>query len=44
MPLVVTDVTSTDIRCNQGGLASGPSTSVATVVAGSTVSDLSITA
>jgi len=33
----VTDVTSTDIRCNVGGLASGPSTSTATVAAGSTV-------
>jgi len=33
----VTDVTSDDIRCNTGGLTSGPDTSVATVVAGSTV-------
>ena len=33
----VTDVTSTDLRCNAGGLASGPATNVATVVAGSTV-------
>jgi len=33
----VTDVTSDDIRCNVGGLTSGPDTSVATVVAGSTV-------
>lgn len=33
----VTDVTSDDIRCNVGGLASGTNTSVATVVAGSTV-------
>jgi hypothetical protein len=33
----VTDVTSDDIRCNVGGLASGNTTSVATVAAGSTV-------
>ncbi|KAB5593296.1 endo-beta-1,4-glucanase D [Ceratobasidium theobromae] len=35
--LKVTDVTSTDIRCNTGGLTSGSSTSTATVAAGSTV-------
>lgn len=34
---IVTDITSDDLRCNVGGLASGPDTSVATVVAGSTV-------
>ncbi|KDN44431.1 hypothetical protein RSAG8_05478, partial [Rhizoctonia solani AG-8 WAC10335] len=33
----VTDVASTDLRCNVGGLASGSSTSTATVAAGSTV-------
>ncbi|CUA75408.1 putative endo-beta-1,4-glucanase D [Rhizoctonia solani] len=33
----VTDVTSTDLRCNVGGLASGSSTSIAAVAAGSTV-------
>ncbi|KAG8968508.1 hypothetical protein FRC03_007159 [Tulasnella sp. 419] len=33
----VTDVTSVDLRCNVGGLASGATTSTATVVAGSTV-------
>jgi len=32
----VTDITSTDMRCNVGGLASGPATSVAYVEAGST--------
>ncbi|CAE6508994.1 unnamed protein product [Rhizoctonia solani] len=30
----VTDVTSTDLRCNVGGLASGSATSIATVAAG----------
>ena len=33
----VTDVTSTDLRCNAGGLASGATTNVATILAGSTV-------
>ncbi|KAF2197834.1 cellulose-growth-specific protein [Delitschia confertaspora ATCC 74209] len=33
----VTDVTSNDIRCNAGGLASGASTNTATITAGSTV-------
>jgi hypothetical protein len=33
----VLDVTSPDIRCNAGGLSSGPSTLTAAVVAGSTV-------
>ncbi|KAG9123276.1 hypothetical protein FRC07_015164 [Ceratobasidium sp. 392] len=33
----VTDVTSTDFRCNVGGLASGSKTSTTTVAAGSTV-------
>ncbi|KAH8599380.1 cellulose-growth-specific protein [Bisporella sp. PMI_857] len=33
----VTAVTSDDIRCNTGGLASGPSTSTAAVTAGSTI-------
>ncbi|OCL02080.1 lytic polysaccharide monooxygenase [Glonium stellatum] len=33
----LTDVTSNDIRCNTGTLASGPTTNVATVIAGSTV-------
>jgi len=33
----VTDVTSTDLRCNVGGLASGATTNTATVVAGDTV-------
>lgn len=33
----VQDVTSTDIRCNTGGLTSGPATNIATVIAGSTV-------
>ncbi|KAK2760167.1 hypothetical protein FQN54_002234 [Arachnomyces sp. PD_36] len=33
----VTDVTSDDIRCNEGGLESGSSTEVATVAAGATV-------
>jgi hypothetical protein len=33
----VTDVTSTDLRCNTGGLASAVNTSTATVAAGSTV-------
>ncbi|KIJ64665.1 lytic polysaccharide monooxygenase [Hydnomerulius pinastri MD-312] len=33
----VTDVTSTDLRCNTGGLASGASTQTDTVTAGSTV-------
>ncbi|KAG9099850.1 hypothetical protein FRC06_004767 [Ceratobasidium sp. 370] len=33
----VTDVTSTDFRCNVGGLASGSKTSISTVAAGSTV-------
>jgi hypothetical protein len=33
----VTNVNSNDIRCNTGGLESGPSTSTATVAAGSTV-------
>jgi len=33
----VTDITSTDMRCNVGGLASGPTTSVATVEAGAVV-------
>jgi hypothetical protein len=33
----VTDVTSTDMRCNVGGLASGPTTSTTTVAAGSTI-------
>ncbi|CAE7148191.1 unnamed protein product, partial [Rhizoctonia solani] len=33
----VTDVTSADLRCNVGGLASGSSTSTATVAAGATV-------
>ncbi|QRW21298.1 glycoside hydrolase family 61 protein [Rhizoctonia solani] len=33
----LTDVSSTDIRCNAGGLASGSKTSTATVPAGSTV-------
>ncbi|KAG8927901.1 hypothetical protein FRC02_007619 [Tulasnella sp. 418] len=33
----VSDVTSLDLRCNIGGLASGATTSTATVVAGSTV-------
>ena len=33
----VTDVMSTDIVCNEGGLESGPDTEVATVQAGSTV-------
>ncbi|CAE6446365.1 unnamed protein product [Rhizoctonia solani] len=33
----VTDVTSTDLRCNVGGLASGSSTLTTTVAAGSTV-------
>ncbi|KAH7923349.1 glycoside hydrolase family 61 protein [Leucogyrophana mollusca] len=33
----VTDVTSTDLRCNVGGLASGSVTSTDTVTAGSTV-------
>ncbi|KAG9098425.1 hypothetical protein FRC06_006402, partial [Ceratobasidium sp. 370] len=33
----ITDVTSTDFRCNAGGLTSGSTTSTATVAAGSTV-------
>jgi len=33
----VTDVTSNDIRCNVGGLASGPATSIASVTAGQKV-------
>ncbi|KAF7436065.1 hypothetical protein PC9H_002891 [Pleurotus ostreatus] len=33
----ITDVTSNDLRCNAGGLASGPSTQTATVSAGTTV-------
>ncbi|KAF8592832.1 hypothetical protein BDV93DRAFT_357420, partial [Ceratobasidium sp. AG-I] len=33
----VTDITSTDLRCNVGGLASGATTSTTTVAAGSTV-------
>lgn len=33
----VTDVTSTDLRCNVGGLASGVTTSTYTVKAGDTV-------
>ncbi|KAG9219366.1 hypothetical protein CCMSSC00406_0001776 [Pleurotus cornucopiae] len=33
----VTDVSSLDFRCNAGALASGPSTSTATVSAGSTI-------
>ena len=33
----MTSVTSNDIRCNAGGLTTGPKTSTATVAAGSTV-------
>jgi len=33
----VTDLSSDDLRCNVGGLASGPATSIATVAAGATV-------
>lgn len=34
----IMDITSTDMRCNQGGLDSGSQTSTATVKAGDTVS------
>jgi hypothetical protein len=33
----IMDINSTDMRCNQGGLDSGPQTSTATIVAGDTV-------
>lgn len=33
----IMDLNSTDMRCNQGGLDSGPQTSTATVKAGDTV-------